>query len=307
MDISEKYLQKNGVALTKLAREMMTFRSGERIPTISDFVERYHVSRGTVQAALKFLCQQGVDLRRQGHMGSYVEFINYEKVWHYTGWNALVGVMPLPVIDSLRGLATAIDYSMNQAGLPFRQAFMQSAENRVHALAASRFDFVIVSKLTAEICLEAFEQLEIALEFLDGSYCRSNVFAFYDPKETEIRDGMRIAYDPLSPDQSYLTRLFCGDKNVTLLSMPYRSTLRCLEQGDVDAVIYREESVLSSPYPLGSAPIPDESLTKKGLQAVILTNKENYWIKELLQKALNPKQILSLQKQVEAGAMVSYY
>ncbi|MGX8701666.1 GntR family transcriptional regulator YhfZ [Caproiciproducens sp.] len=307
MELHEKYLQKNGVVLAKIARELLTYRLGDRIPTIAEYVERYHVARGTVQSVISFLCQEAIQLSKHGQMGSYLEKVNYELLWKYSGITSLTGVMPLPLVDSLRGLATAVLSCMEREHVPCTLAFIQSANNRIQALDDGRFDFAVVSRLSADICLEENKKLEVALELEDGSYCKSNLFAFYNPEDREIKDGMRVAYDPQSPDQSFLTLRFCKDKNVKLFEMPYRATLRCLEHGDVDAIVYREESVLSSHYKLGYTPIPDGDLVRKGLRAVLVTNRDNYWIGPLLRYYLPPNYLATIQKQVESGRMVSYF
>ena len=56
MKANDSYRLKIGLTLNNLAREMMTYHVGDRIPAITELVERYQVSRGTVQSALAQLC-----------------------------------------------------------------------------------------------------------------------------------------------------------------------------------------------------------------------------------------------------------
>lgn len=53
--IKEQLLSKNGTATMKLSRELLKYSIGERIPTISEFVENIHLARGTIQNALRNL------------------------------------------------------------------------------------------------------------------------------------------------------------------------------------------------------------------------------------------------------------
>lgn len=307
MKSNDAYRLKIGLTLNNLAREMMTYHVGDRIPSIAELVERYQVSRGTIQSALAQLCTDGMTLKKCGHLGSYITAIDHRKIWEYTGWKTLLGAMPLPSNNSLKGLATALTTSMEYAQLPFNMAFMQSAENRVNGLLAGRFDFIVVSRLSADVCLEKNPQLTMAVELPRGSYNKSHVIAFSNPKETRLRDGMRVAYDPCSYDQTQLTRLCCEGLNVQYFHMPYRSTLHCLEHGGVDAVIYLKESAARSTHKLGMAPIPYEAPLSKSIYAVLLTSKENYWCSELLHAFIFPDMIMNLEQKVEAGTLLSYY
>ncbi len=307
MRTKDSYRLKIGLALNNLAREMMTCHVGDRIPAIAELVDRYQVSRGTIQAAIGQLCSEGMALNKCGHMGSFITFIDYGKIWKYTGWDTLVGAMPLPSNNSLKGLATAFTTCMEYASLPFNLAFMQSAENRLNALLAGRFDFIVVSKLSADVCLKQHERLAAAVELPEGSYNKSHVIAFYDPKETQLRDGMRIAYDPCSYDQAYLTKLCCGGLHIQYFHMPYRSTLHCLECGGVDAVIYLKESAMKSSRRLGIAPIPYQDPLAKTQRAVLLTSKDNYWCSELLRAFVSSDVIMNLAQKVESGTTLSYY
>lgn len=300
------YVQKYGMALMKLAREMMTYSIGDRIPTISEYVESYGCSKGTIQGAIKLLCENGLALEKMGHMGSYIKEINYSRLWSYTGWGTLVGLMPLPQNDKLKSLATALTYCMEQSVVPFDLAFMQSASNRIQAVEAGRFDFTIVSKLTSEIYQKQPNHLDFSLELHEDSYCNSNIIAFADPMDTEIRNGMRIAYDPKSPDQNLLTHILCKGKDVTLLTMPYRSTLHCLQKGKVDAIIYRSESTLDK-FGFGIVDLPHPDLITKTSTATAITHKDNYHINKILQKFLTPDHIQSIQKKIAQGQLYPYY
>lgn len=307
MKSNDSYRLKIGLTLNNLAREMMTYHVGDRIPAITELVERYQVSRGTIQSALAQLCKAAMTLKKSGHLGSYITAIDHRKIWEYTGWNTLIGAMPLPSNNSLKGLATALTTSIEYAHLPFNMAFMQSAQNRVNGLLARRFDFIVVSRLSADICLEKNPQLTIAVELPRGSYNKSHIIAFSNPKETKLRDGMRVAYDPFSYDQTRLTHLCCEGLNIQYFHMPYRATLHCLEHGDVDAVIYLKESAVRSTRKLGISPIPYEDPLSKSIYAVLLTSKENYWCSELLHSSISPDMIMDLEQEVEANTLFSYY
>ena len=56
----EGYLfQKTGVAIGQLALDLLSRNEGERIPTVSEYQEKFGVSRGTIQNAFKYLKDNG--------------------------------------------------------------------------------------------------------------------------------------------------------------------------------------------------------------------------------------------------------
>lgn len=70
--------QKTGVAIGQLALDLLSRNAGERIPTVSEYQEKFGVSRGTIQNAFKHLKDNGaITIRYHGHMGAYIETIHY--------------------------------------------------------------------------------------------------------------------------------------------------------------------------------------------------------------------------------------
>ena len=53
--MSEALYQKLGVAVNRLALDLLTRQEGERIPSISEYQQKFQFSRGTIQNALAFL------------------------------------------------------------------------------------------------------------------------------------------------------------------------------------------------------------------------------------------------------------
>ena len=52
MTLQDRLLSKNGQATIRLSKQLLNYRIGEKIPTITDFSNLLGLSRGTVQNAL---------------------------------------------------------------------------------------------------------------------------------------------------------------------------------------------------------------------------------------------------------------
>ena len=91
MNIKSQLLNKNALIINNLAKEFLTKEEGDRINTVAEYAEKYSLARGTVQSALKFLCEQeAVAIDRRGHLGSFLTKIDYMKLLKVTDINFIV-------------------------------------------------------------------------------------------------------------------------------------------------------------------------------------------------------------------------
>jgi hypothetical protein len=197
---------------------------------------------------------------------------------------------------------------MKENKIPFNFAFMQSAKTRIETITNSRNDFIIVSKLTAELLNNNYKELEIALELPKKTYTDENVIVFSKKSYNKIENGMKIAYDENSIDQKYLTDILTENIKVEKINMPYISTKINLKKGNIDAIIYRKDSIDEDELDLNYIKIDSSIANNNDTQAVIITNKNNYYISELIKKNINQQRIKDIQDKVVAGKRkVSYY
>jgi hypothetical protein len=252
---------------------------------------------------------KAIKLEAKGHQGTFLRDIDYQKIWAHTGWKTLLGTMPLPGISKkLKGLTTAFCLVMKENKIPFNFAFMQSAKTRIETITNSRNDFIIVSKLTAELLNNNYKELEIALELPKKTYTDENVIVFSKKSYNKIENGMKIAYDENSIDQKYLTDILTENIKVEKINMPYISTKINLKKGNIDAIIYRKDSIDEDELDLNYIKIDSSIANNNDTQAVIITNKNNYYISELIKKNINQQRIKDIQDKVVAGKRkVSYY
>ena len=79
--MSEALYQKLGVAVNRLALDLLTRQEGERIPSISEYQEKFQFSRGTVQNALAFPKESdAVELVSRGHLGTFIDRLDYRRL-----------------------------------------------------------------------------------------------------------------------------------------------------------------------------------------------------------------------------------
>jgi hypothetical protein len=149
--------------------------------------------------------------------------------------------------------------------------------------------------------------LRVALNLAADSYSEANRIAFRDPKETQIRNGMKVAFDPASPDQRIITEYITRGKTVEYVKMPYRSTLQSLSAGEVDAIVYQAETLKNTDTSFGLIEIGDHKLARKVMGAVVAVNDENYHVEPLLRKVIHADFVRNTQAKIEAGRILSYY
>ena len=84
-------LKKNGQAIINIAKAFLEINVGERMDSIPKYSEKFELSVGTIQKAIKFLeDEKMVTLERKGHLGTTVKSIKYEKLLNYAGISTLL-------------------------------------------------------------------------------------------------------------------------------------------------------------------------------------------------------------------------
>lgn len=308
MDFKMQLMQKNGVVAIKLARELMTMVVGDRIATVASYADKYGTARGTVQSALKLLEEhKAIALEPRGHLGTFISYIDYKMLWRFTDLGTIMGVMPLPYSKLYEGLATGLYKSMNDKEIPFSLAYMRGAETRLDALKAERYDFAVVSKLAATYSIKDGAELDIALEFGRYSYVNEHALIFADKHKIKIEDGMRVGLDSTSIDHYLLTIRQCEGKKVKLVELAYNQIITKLNNGEIDAAIWNIDEIVERKLEINYHPIAANDFNKEDTEAVIVVNKNNYGVKNLLAQFINEEEVAGYQKQVVTGTMIPNY
>ena len=296
--MDKKIFNKHGAVTTNLARDIMSLNAGDRLPTIIDYTEIFSVSRGVVQNSISLLEEEGcISLNRSGKLGTVLTKIDYEKLSKLTHWDPLVGAMPIPFNDSFRSLATALYYDSQKLPLYSSVAYVSGAANRWAMLSKGFFDYIVTSVATANYIIAADDNVELLFSLPDCRYEEPYCLIFLDNKDTEIRDGMKVGVDPEAIDQLQLSKAMCKGKNVEFVKMPLEGAIEILHTRAVDCMVIRNEKWFKNntnliPLPVTTSDYPIEDT----VLPAILINKNNYGIKNLLNKFLSPESLARAQQ-----------
>jgi hypothetical protein len=293
---SHKY-KKSWLINTQIARDLIGFSAGDRLPTIQEFTQKYASSRGIVQKALETLQKnEAIALEKRGKMGTYIGAVNQETLFRLGGLEYITATMPPAVTGDLAGLATGICDVMEECPVPFNFAFIHGADKRGAALSRMVYDFAVTSRSAAARIVSRYPGLELMMS-LDGSvYSPPFVLCCKQPGAQAISVGSTVAADPSSTDQYLLTVRLCRGKKVRIIERPYITCRALFISGEIDFLVYRNESWIQE-YQVPVIPIKDGGKADY-LTPVILINRQNYNIGNILAAFLRPPLIAESQTAV---------
>lgn len=300
-EILEQLLTKNGVAIIRIAKKLLSFIPGERIPNVSELAEEMGTGRGTVQQALKKLEELNlIRLESRGHQGTYLMEIDLLKTWEMVSMHGMAALMPLPYSKRYEGMATGLRQVLEQAGLRLSLAYMRGAENRIQNLMTERYDFVMTSQFAAEQAIHEGKPIAIVMNFGPESYVSGHSLVFKNQANNQIEDGMKIGLDFESIDQKTLTEKVCEGKKVEFVPVPYSQILSRLQGGEIDACVFNSDEVQMRYSGFELVPI---SFVEKNrnTEAVLVTREEDEKVFRHLFSLVDTNQILTIQNEVIQG------
>ncbi|MFV0343421.1 MAG: GntR family transcriptional regulator YhfZ [Anaerocolumna sp.] len=306
-NIQTALMQKNGVVLMHLAQSLLAKQEGDRLETIINISNELKVGRGTVQTALKNLQAFGaLDFETRGHKGSMITQIDYGILMKISGIKNLVGVMPLPYSKRYEGLATGIYKTLNSDDISTNLAFMSGAERRINSLLDGRYDFCIMSRLSAKHYVKDNIPIEIIAQMSDKTYVNEHIL-IVNNKFTDFFEGMRIGVDYSSFDQMDMTQRYFRDKNITIVPIKYNQIIESIRNHTIDGSIWSFEENIINNIELKCIDINDTTQSKENTQAVIVTRCEEIGIKNYFKRFFDAEQVESIQKDVISNKIMPNY
>lgn len=266
-----EFLPKKSLVIIELAKYMLEKEAGNRIDSIRYFEEKYSWTRGTVQNALQYLKEIGaISLVNAGRNGSYLQEINYDKLFECTGIQQIVGAMPLPYSKTYEGLATGLYEAGGQHNLPIHLAYMRGSTARIQLLVNEGCDFIILSEIAAEAAIKKGYPLSIVHVFDEKSYIQfPHVLLLADNNKKELEDGMRLGYDVESLDLEILTNELAKNVEVELVDMMYHQLVKAIDDGNIDAAIWNADEIIEKKLDIHYVELP-RHLEKKTSRAVMV-------------------------------------
>jgi DNA-binding transcriptional regulator YhcF (GntR family) len=304
--LSYKY-KKSWLINTCIARDLIGFSVGDKLPTIQAFTQTLNSSRGIVQKALEELQRNGgIVLEKRGKLGTFIGAVNQEALFRLGELEYITATMPSPVTKEFAGLATGVCDVMQNSPAPFNFAFIHGAGTRAAALSRTTYDFAITSRASAKRLIAQYPDLDIILS-LDGCvYSPPFVLCCSRPGVKTIFEGAVFGVDPNSPDHFFLTKCLCKGKKVRIIERPYITCRALFLSGEIDFLVYRD-GIWEYDSKIETIPLEDGG-NHDYITPVILVNKKNYNIGNILKSLLNPVTIAEGQSAVlEKRREAQYY
>jgi len=309
--LESKLMQKVGAVTTKLACKFFSMEKGDRIATVEELANEMDTSRGTIQTALSILKQENaLRLLSRGHLGTHIVEIDRLKLLEIADFKTLVGVMPLPYSKKYEGLATGIYATLESKGINSALAFMRGSDNRLKGLLEQRYDYAVISQLTAQYYIDRGENINIVQNFGKYSYVDRHVLLFRenDPCQTsDAFDNYKIGIDYSSIDQKTLTTDFFEGKNVEYVPLIYSEIIPSLRLGIIDAAVWNIDDIDFSANHLGFRALDNRKLNIVDTEAAIVCLNENELASQILKRMLDREKVLQYQEDVLSGKIMPRY
>ena len=306
--VNKVLYRKKGVTISNLAMDLLSKSAGDRIPPISYYQQEFRVSRGTMQNAFTYLQNIGaVVLTHHGHQGTYIESMDYGKLQENCVQQKILGIMPLPYSLTYEGFATAIYEQLNS--LKFNMAYARGAVGRIELVESGTYQFAVVSQYAAQYAIDSGRDIKILEDFGPGSFLSRHVLLLKDPDAEGIQDGMRVAYDDDSLDQSKITSNVIKGHQVKLVNLRTQQTVAALHADVIDAGICNYDDIVENHH-LGNLKMI--SLVDRGYNhlfstAVIIIRKGNVYLEELMRKKITVENTLRILDEVRSAKEEPYY
>ncbi|MCB2289844.1 hypothetical protein LGK97_08710 [Clostridium sp. CS001] len=301
--MNENFIKKSGLVISKLARDMLINDIGNKLPSISEYAGKLSVSRGVIQQGINFLEENNCILLQKSHgTGTFLQHKDSNKLCENTGWDLLTINMPVPATHYLQSLTTALYQYNTIFPFPLAMVYVTGAHNRLKYLEKKIYDTIVVSASSAKAYCEMYDFLDEPIVLENCQYAGGFCVYFANSNNTQIKDGMRVAYDPSSTDHYSLTKALCAGKNVEWVETPFILLSEVLHQKKVDVLIHRREYPMLRFEHLNPQPIEIYRFSNLETKTpVLLFHKENYGVRALFEKYLNTTDIYLTQKNIMEG------
>ncbi|GCE48272.1 helix-turn-helix protein [Thermosporothrix hazakensis] len=294
---TDGFLSQTGKTTLAIARLLLAYNQGDRIPRVMDLARELKVGNGTVQEALNCLTRTGaIRIEARGSRGTSITEIDYQQLWRYAGNDWIVGSMPLPYTLRYEGLATALHAQMEETGLPFNMTYQRGALTRGEMVRKGHYHYAVMSLLAAEHFIKQNPDVSIITQLPVHTYLMEHILVSAVPRD-QIR---RIGVEPVSLDELLLTeeelRIHPEWKTVAINRL---QVLDVLQEGLCDALIWNRDG-LPSVLPAGIEIFPLEGDSKKrdsATQAAIVALKDAP-VRKVLMSIFSPEKITAIQQEV---------
>lgn len=307
--MSDNFKKKKGIVVNYLASDLLQLKKGDRLLSVSEYQNKYNTSRGTVQNAFTYLKKENaIQTKSHGHLGTFIEDIDYFILQKFAISESILGTMTLPYSKLYEGLATGIYEAFKDNQIALNMAYIRGSKERIYSISQKTYRFAVVSRFAAKQAIEQNKPIEIVVDFGNHTYLSEHVLLFSEPKRKRIVDNMRIAIDYDSFDQYILTQKMIEGKNVRLVSMPGHQIIFALKNGTIDAGIWNFDEINDRAYPdIYYSKISEENINLDMSASVIICQEEDSSMKAIFKKNIDKNKILEVQNKVKNGEIIPSY
>ncbi len=298
MQVINSLMNKCGLASIQLANIFLDLEVSSRIPTVTEISKEFSLPRGTVQNAIKNLSDLGaIKLQSKGYQGTILKEKNTRILLEVIGVTDLAGIMPFPYSRRHEGLASGLSKTLENREIPVYIAYMRGAVKRMKMVEQGRYDFAIVSRLSATRYIKEHDDLMILMNFGKYSYISKHVICFKNPKDKSIKNGMRVGLDEVSSDTLEITKKLCQNKKVEFVPMEYYQAIDKVISGELDAVVTNVDEINDKGTNVHYEDIKDY-WDGYDNEAVVVVLKDSMIPINYLKKSIDKKVVLDTQKLV---------
>lgn len=301
--MNHKFIKKEGIAQSFLARYLLTEQIGSRLKTIDALAKESGLSVGLMQGALKSLEQTGaIGVERRGRNGSFIIAADHKALLKHANIGNVVCAMPLPYTRIYEGLASGLKAQF--ADIPFYFAHMRGSDIRIECLMNGLYDLAVTSKLAAESYVQQ-HQVQVVLSLGEHSYTEQHRLIYRLGERDSIR---KVGIDNASADQKIMTAAFFAGQAIALVEISYHECLKQIICGDIDAAIWNvsDDEELTR-LGLMTEPLSGDDCFTSASEAVILTRHHDVQTQQLLHTMVDRQSLLFHQQRVVAGEIRPVY
>ena len=305
MTVKEELINKNALAVMKLAGTLCSYRSGERLPRVSDLAREINLSVGTTQYGLNFLREKNaLTVTSKGHLGTYIDVVNYDRLREYSVNSPMACVMPLPYSLRYEGLATAFS-ELGNKGSKFYLAFMNGSGRRIKALLEGRYDCALMSRMTAEKAIAQGMAIDIAVAYGPKSFLETHVLVHRPKAPERIKT---IGLDRESMDQVLLSKSFLLEHpKVRVVNLPYTHIIKRLLAGEVDATLWNLDYIKEHHPSLHFSRLKTSADQQSMTEAVLVVRSFDAAAADFLSRRFPKQKVLKTQEAVSMGRRIPEY
>jgi hypothetical protein len=290
-----------------IARSLLGVREGERIPTVRDLAARFGASVGATQAVLaRFESDGVVTFDRGRRRGVTIRTRSLGRLWEVAEGMPFVVALPLPTTPTTNGLATAIKAQLAAADVDAFLVFIRGSRRRLEDLRRGQCSAAVMSVLAARE-RDATDQV-VVLDFPPGSFVREHRVFYIEPRDGQLP---RVIVDRDSADFQTLAELEFPAGTAQFVPANFMQFRRLLHERRADvAILDVEEADGRLPEFVRDRPLStrvQETIHGENRRAAIVAQRSRESVQKVLYEALQPEELLRIQREVVDGIRVPEY